>query len=47
MTPLGIPMIVGLLGAVVTWVHLRVFDKLFLRYGKVKGEEQQRGASKH
>ncbi len=36
LTPLGIPMIVGLLGAVVTWVHLRIFDRLFLWYGRVK-----------
>jgi NTE family protein len=36
MTPLGIPMIVGLVGAVVTWVHLRIFDRLFLWYGRVE-----------
>ena len=35
MTPLGIPTLLGLIGAVVTWVHLSIFDRLFLRYGRV------------
>ena len=36
MTPLGIPTLLGLLGAVVTWVHLNIFDRLFLCYGRVE-----------
>jgi hypothetical protein len=35
MTPLGIPTLFGLIGAVVTWVHLSIFDRLFLRYGRI------------
>ena len=35
MTPLGIPTLLGLLVAVVTWVHLNIFDRLFLRYGQI------------
>lgn len=35
LTPLGVPMLLGLLGAVITWVHLNVFDRLFLWYGAV------------
>jgi NTE family protein len=35
MAPLGIPALIGLAGAVVTWVHLNIFDRLFLRYGRV------------
>ncbi len=35
MTPLGIPTLLGSIGAVVTWVHLSIFDRLFLRYGRV------------
>jgi hypothetical protein len=34
--PLGIPALIGLTGAVVTWVHLNLFDRLFLHYGRIK-----------
>ncbi|HYQ92332.1 MAG TPA: patatin-like phospholipase family protein, partial [Candidatus Competibacteraceae bacterium] len=30
LTPLGIPALLGAIGAVVTWVHLTIFDRLFL-----------------
>jgi NTE family protein len=36
MTPLGIPALIGLAVAVVTWVHLNIFDRLFLRYGRIE-----------
>ncbi len=36
MTPLGIPVLLGAIGAVVTWVHLTIFDRLFLCYGRVQ-----------
>ena len=35
MMPLGIPTLLGLSVAVATWVHLNVFDRLFLRYGRI------------
>jgi NTE family protein len=35
MTPLGIPTLLGLSVAVGTWVHLNIFDRLFLRYGGI------------
>ncbi|MEE4379395.1 MAG: patatin-like phospholipase family protein [Candidatus Competibacteraceae bacterium] len=35
MTPLGIPTVVGMVGAVVTHLHLHIFDRLFLRYGRL------------
>lgn len=35
MTPLGIPTLLGVLVAVVAWVHLNLFDRLFLRYGQI------------
>jgi NTE family protein len=34
--PLGIPALIGLTGAVITWAHLNIFDRLFLHYGRVK-----------
>ncbi|MEZ5583426.1 MAG: hypothetical protein R3F37_12395 [Candidatus Competibacteraceae bacterium] len=36
MTPLGIPAVVGLVGAVITHLHLHIFDRLFLRYGRLE-----------
>ena len=36
MTPLGIPTLLGLSVAVATWVHLNLFDRLFLRYGRIE-----------
>lgn len=36
LTPLGIPMLIGLTGALITWVHLHIFDRLFLHYGRLK-----------
>lgn len=35
MTPLGIPTLLGLSVAAVAWVHLNLFDRLFLRYGRI------------
>ena len=35
MTPLGIPTLLGLLVAMAAWVHLKIFDRLFLRYGQI------------
>ena len=35
MTPLGIPTLLGLSVAAATWVHLNLFDRLFLRYGRI------------
>ena len=35
MTPLGIPTLLGLLVAMAAWVHLKSFDRLFLRYGQI------------
>jgi len=35
MAPLGIPTLLGLSVAAVTWVHLNLFDRLFLRYGRI------------
>jgi hypothetical protein len=35
MTPLGIPTLLGSSVAVATWVHLNLFDRLFLRYGRI------------
>jgi NTE family protein len=37
LTPLGIPALIGLTAAVVAWIHLNIFDKLFLRYGRIEG----------
>jgi hypothetical protein len=34
--PLGITMILGLVGAVASWVNLRIFNPLFLRYGRLR-----------
>jgi len=36
MTPLGIPTVIGMVGAVVTHLHLDIFDRLFLRYGRLE-----------
>ncbi|NJN47952.1 MAG: hypothetical protein HC808_17385 [Candidatus Competibacteraceae bacterium] len=41
MTPLGIPTVVGLIGAVVTRLHLHIFDRLFLRYGRLENHTTQ------
>jgi hypothetical protein len=35
MAPLGIPTLLGLIVAMGTWVHLNIFDRLFLRYGRI------------
>ena len=35
MAPLGIPTLLGLSVAAVTWVHLNLFDRLFLHYGRI------------
>lgn len=34
--PLGITMILGIVGAVASWVNLRIFNPLFLRYGRLR-----------
>ncbi len=34
--PLGITMILGLIGAMASWVNLRIFNPLFLRYGRLR-----------
>jgi NTE family protein len=33
--PLGVPSLLGLYGAIGAWVQLRVFDRLFLKYGSL------------
>ncbi len=35
MLPFGVPALAGLAGAAATWLHLRIFDRLYLRYGKL------------
>jgi predicted acylesterase/phospholipase RssA len=35
MAPLGVSSLIGLGGAIVTAIHLRIFDRLFLRYGRL------------
>lgn len=42
MTPLGIPTLLGSSVAVATWIHLKLFDRLFLRYGRI-GRRAPRG----
>jgi hypothetical protein len=38
MRPLGMPEILGAYGAMAAWVQLRIFDRLFLRYGRILGK---------
>ena len=34
--PIGITMVVGMVGALASWINLRIFNRLFLRYGKLR-----------
>ncbi|MEJ2530229.1 MAG: patatin-like phospholipase family protein [Halioglobus sp.] len=34
--PIGITMVVGMIGALASWINLRVFNRLFLRYGRLR-----------
>lgn len=34
--PIGITMVVGMIGALASWINLQVFNRLFLRYGRLR-----------
>ena len=34
--PIGITMVFGMIGALASWINLRVFNRLFLRYGRLR-----------
>ena len=34
--PLGVTMVLGMTGALASWINLRIFNPLFLRYGRVE-----------
>ncbi len=41
MRPLGIPALAGLTAAVFAWIQLRIFDRLFLRYGRLNPDRKR------
>lgn len=45
LAPLGIPALLGLIGAGVSWIQLRVFDRLFLRYGRIDPDRIEHSAT--
>ena len=47
--PIGITMVVGMIGALASWINLRIFNRLFLRYGRMpddRGRLGQRGRTR-
>lgn len=34
--PIGITMVIGMIGALASWINLRIFNRLFLRYGQLR-----------
>ena len=37
--PIGITMLLGAVGALTSWVNLRIFNRLFLRYGRLRQQD--------
>jgi len=40
--PIGITMVVGMIGALASWINLRIFNRLFLRYGRLRAGRERR-----
>ena len=38
--PLGVTVLLGIMGAGATWINLRIFNKLFLKYGQLEEKHQ-------
>ena len=42
-------MVVGMIGALASWINLRIFNRLFLHYGRLRddrGRPDQRGRTR-
>jgi NTE family protein len=37
LAPLGVPALIGLVSSIVAWIQLRIFNRLFLHYGRLDG----------
>jgi predicted acylesterase/phospholipase RssA len=42
LAPVGFTMVLGAIGAVASWINLRVFNRLFLRYGRLAEERSDK-----
>ena len=40
--PVGITMMLGWVGALASWINLRIFNPLFLKYGRLPGDDRSR-----
>ena len=45
--PIGTTMVLGAIGALASWFNLRIFNRLFLRYGRLRDKRTGPGKSTH